>query len=81
MMATIALPRLKINRATVLRGVALGSTWGATVAAALLGLSFYKCGVICLGQIVETTALSIAAGMLAIGPLAALRPADAASPQ
>jgi hypothetical protein len=36
-------------------------------------LSLYQYGSICLGQIVETTTLAIASGMLTIGPLAALR--------
>jgi hypothetical protein len=58
---------------TALRGVAAGGAWGVTVAAALLGLSLYNCGTVCLGQIVDTTALSVLAGIVAIGPLALLR--------
>jgi hypothetical protein len=43
------------------------------VSIALLGLSLYQCGTVCLGQIVDTTALSLLAGIVAIGPLALLR--------
>lgn len=70
------LPRLQVERATILRGIAAGTLWGVTVAAALLGLSYYQCGSICLGQIVDTTALSLLAGIVAIGPVAALRRAN-----
>ncbi len=68
-----------LDRRTLVRGLAAGLAWGAIVATALLGLSFYQCGTFCLGQIVETTALSIAAGMLAIGPLALFRGSTQAS--
>jgi hypothetical protein len=43
-----------------------------TVSTALLGLSLYRCGTICLEQIVDTTALSVLAGILSIGPVAML---------
>ncbi len=66
-------PWRSLDRAATLHGVAFGSVWGVTVAGALLGLSFYQCGIICLGQIVETTILSVAWGVVAIGPLALLR--------
>ena len=72
-MTARALPRLKLDRATILRGVALGSSWGVTVAAALLGLSLHQCGTICLGQIVDTTLLSVLVGIITIGPIALLR--------
>jgi hypothetical protein len=75
-MTTLALHCPKLDRATVLRGIAAGAAWGATVAAALLGLSLYRCGGICLGQIVETAALSVLAGIGAIGPVAVLRRED-----
>lgn len=75
-MTTLTLPWRKLDRATVLRGIAAGTAWGAVVAAALLGLSFYRCGGVCLGQIVETTALSVAVGVVAIGPVAVFRRED-----
>lgn len=71
-MHAIALPRLKFDRAALPRGITAGATWGAVVSAALLGLSLYQCGTVCLGQIVDMTALSVAAGIVTIGPLVLL---------
>ena len=62
-----------LDRRTLMRGLAGGSAWGVTVAGALLALSFFQCGTICLGQIVDTTALSVVVGICAIGPLAVFR--------
>jgi hypothetical protein len=75
-MATLSLQRPKLERRIVMSGLAAGSAWGATVAVALLGLTLYRCGTVCLGQIVETTALSVAAGIVAIGPLVLFRRQD-----
>jgi hypothetical protein len=72
-MTALASPQLRFDRATVLRGIAAGTVWGVVVSTALLGLSLYQCGTVCLGQIVDTTALSVLAGIVAIGPLALLR--------
>ena len=72
-MHSLTLPRPKLERTTILRAIAAGTLWGATVSAALLGLSFYQCGCICLGQVVDTTALSLLAGIVAIGPLVLFR--------
>lgn len=63
----------KPDRKTIWRGLTTGTAWGLIVATALLALSFHQGGTICLGQMVETTALSITAGIVAIGPLALLR--------
>ncbi|MGV3635009.1 MAG: hypothetical protein ACO1NY_11730 [Pseudorhodoplanes sp.] len=62
-----------LDRRMLMRGLAGGTVWGVIVAAALLALSFYQCGTICLGQIVDTTALSVVFGICAIGPLAVFR--------
>lgn len=72
-MHSLTLPQPKLERTTILRVVGFGTAWGVAVAGALLGLSLYQDGSICLGQIVETTTLAIASGTLTIGPLAALR--------
>ena len=72
-MTTLALPQLTFDRRAVLRGVAAGLAWGVIVSGGLLGLSFYQCGTICLGQVVDTTALSVMAGIVAIGPVAMIR--------
>jgi hypothetical protein len=72
-MTALALIVRGLDRRTLMRGLAGGSAWGVTVAAALLALSFHQCGTICLGQIVDTTLLSVILGICAIGPLAVLR--------
>jgi hypothetical protein len=58
-----------IDRRMLLRGIAAGGAWGVAVAAALLALSFYQSGAICLGEIIDTAAWSVTAGIAAIGPL------------
>lgn len=73
MMPTFALISSRVDPGTLIRGLAGGAAWGVVVASALLALSFYQCGTICLGQIVDTTALSVLLGICAIGPLAFLR--------
>ena len=73
MMLAFTLPRLSLGQGALLRACAAGTIWGVAVSAALLALSFYQCGSICLGQIVDTTALSVLTGMLTIGPLALLQ--------
>jgi hypothetical protein len=53
------------------RGVVAGSAWGLSVAAALIGMHFWNCGVLCLGDAAFTTALSVTAGLATMRPLAA----------
>ncbi|MFZ5693739.1 MAG: hypothetical protein ACOY5F_21095 [Pseudomonadota bacterium] len=65
--------RLRFDRTALTRAIAGGVAWGAAVAGGLLAVTFAQCGTICLGQIVETLALSAAAGLVTIGPLALLR--------
>lgn len=52
------------------RGIFAGAAWGLTVGLGLSVLSFLDCGVICLSDVAITIALAVAAGILAIGPLA-----------
>jgi hypothetical protein len=67
-------PRLTVQ--TGLRMVAFGAIWGLMLSAGLTALSFYDCGVICEGDVIATTAMSVAAGIVTIGPLAAFRRTD-----
>jgi Mg/Co/Ni transporter MgtE len=53
------------------RGILAGIAWGLTMGLALPLWSFLDCGVICLSDVAVTTGVSVAAGILAIGPLAA----------
>ena len=80
-MSAFARTSSAIDVATLVRGIAAGFAWGVTVAAALLALAFHQWGTICLAQIVDTMGLSIAAGILTIGPLALLRRRAQASVQ
>jgi len=80
-MTARSIPPLTIDRAAIVRGIAGGGAWGMIVASALLGFSFYRCGSICVGQIVETTTLAVASGVVAIGPLAAFKRRNGACSQ
>jgi hypothetical protein len=73
LMTALASHQLRLDRTTLILGIAAGITWGAVVAAALVVFTLVQCGSICLGQIIDTLALSVAAGILTIGPLALLR--------
>jgi hypothetical protein len=58
------------------RGLVAGTAWGVTFAAVMIGLNFWNCGVICIGDAAFVTALSVSAGLATMGPLAAFgRPA------
>ena len=73
---TAALPALRIPnlpRRIVLRGLAAGTAWVVTLSAGVASLEFYQCGLICPDRIAKTMLVSIAAGLVTIGPLAALR--------
>jgi hypothetical protein len=59
-------PRYSDNPA--LRAVTAGTAWGLTLAAGLTGVTFYACGVFCAADAMVTTALSIGAGILTVGP-------------
>jgi hypothetical protein len=59
------------------RGLIAGSAWGIAMGAMLAAVSAWNCGVVCVPDAALTTAISIAAGICTIGPLAAFgaRPA------
>jgi hypothetical protein len=52
------------------RALAVGAIWGATMAAGLTLLGYWEYGAVCLGDAVLTTVMAVAAGVIAIGPLA-----------
>ena len=62
-----------IPAGAVPRGLAAGTAWGLTMGLGLPLLTFANCGVICLSDVAYTTAVSVVAGIAAIGPLAAFR--------
>jgi hypothetical protein len=63
--------KLRLTRNEALRMLIAGAAWGVAVSAGLTGMTFWNCGMICRHDLVVTTALSVAAGIIAIGPLAA----------
>jgi hypothetical protein len=63
---------LQLQRGPVFRMIAGGTLWGVILSGGLLTLSYYSCGVICLGDALVTTALSITAGIATIGPVTML---------
>lgn len=63
------------------RAVLAGSGWGVAMGVGLPALTFFNCGTICLSEVALTGAISIAAGIVTIGPLAVLsRPARVRQP-
>ena len=68
--AALHLPRL--TRRTAFRAVVAGVAWGAVFTT---GFTIYAwgCDAVCLDDVLVTAATSVAAGIVAIGPLAAFR--------
>ena len=50
--------------------VTAGTAWGLLFAVATTALTFWNCGMTCLDEVATTSALSIAVGILTIGPIA-----------
>jgi len=50
--------------------VAAGATWGIVFTAGMAALKWWNCAMICPDEIVATAVLSIATGIIALGPLA-----------
>jgi len=67
---------LQLPRGSAFRMVAGGTLWGLILSGGLLTLSYYSCGVICLGDALVTTSLSVAAGIVTIGPVTFLGAKD-----
>lgn len=58
--------------AALSRAVIAGTAWGLIMGAGLAVLALHDCGGICVPDAALTTAISIAAGILTIGPIAAV---------
>jgi hypothetical protein len=61
----------RLTKPELLRMLAAGTAWGLVLSAGLAGMTYWNYAMICPDDIAITTALSIAAGIIAIGPLAA----------
>ena len=55
-----------------LRALAMGSAWGLVLTAGLTAMSAWACGMPDVADIATTGAVSLATGIVAIGPLALL---------
>jgi hypothetical protein len=60
-----------LSRAALTRAVVAGTAWGLAMGIGLAALAMRDCGGICVADAALTTAISVAAGIFTIGPLAA----------
>ena len=65
------LQKLRLTKLEALRMLTAGTAWGLAMSAGIAGMTFWSCGMECPDDIAATTALSVSAGILGIGPLAA----------
>lgn len=61
-----------MTRAALARAVIAGTAWGLTMGTGLALMSLRDCGGICIPDAALTTAISIIAGIITIGPIAAV---------
>jgi hypothetical protein len=66
----IQLPRL--SKRASLRAVIAGIAWGVIFSGGMMAYALAHCGFVCLDDAALMTATSIAAGIVTIGPVAAL---------
>jgi len=66
----IAITR-RFDRDAATRMIAAGTAWGLTLAGGLLAMGAWQCGLPCSDDVAITTVLSVAAGIVTIGPIAA----------
>jgi hypothetical protein len=63
--------KLWLTRNEALRMLLAGTAWGIAMSIGIAGMTLWHCGLICQDDLVRTTTISVVAGILAIGPLAA----------
>lgn len=59
------------GKGAVLRMAAAGTAWGLALSAGMAGLALWNCGAVCPDDVAMTTLVSVAAGIVTIGPVAA----------
>lgn len=62
---------LHVDRAVVVRGILAGTAWGLALSAGFVGIALTQCGLPCPDDVAFTTLVSVATGIVTIGPLAA----------
>jgi hypothetical protein len=63
--------RLRLTKRDGFRAVAAGSAFGLVLTIGLAAMTAWQCGGICVPELVVNGALSLAGGILGIGPIAA----------
>jgi hypothetical protein len=63
--------RLRPTTAECRKACVAGALWGATLTAGFGAMSAWQCGGVCLPEIAVNLGLSVTAGILGIGPIAA----------
>jgi hypothetical protein len=60
-----------LDKRDVLRGAAAGFAFCIILTAGFAAMSAWQCGGVCLPEVVDNAMLSLAAGLIGLGPLAA----------
>jgi len=63
--------RLRLTKRDCLRAIVAGSAFGLLLTIGLMAMTAWQCGGVCLPEIAVNTVLSLAGGILGIGPVAA----------
>ena len=63
--------RLALSRRDVMRGVIAGLAFCIMLTAGFAAMSTWQCGGVCLPEVAGNAALSLVAGVLGLGPVAA----------
>jgi hypothetical protein len=62
---------LSLSRRDIARGAAAGAAFCIILTAGFAAMSAWQCGGVCLPETVDNAMLSLAAGLLGLGPVAA----------
>jgi hypothetical protein len=63
--------KLRLTKSELQRMLLAGTAWGSAMTIGITGMTWQNCGLICLDHVAMTSLISITAGIIAIGPLAA----------
>ncbi len=69
-------PSLRLPGGPAFRAIAGGTLWGLCLSGGLLTVSYQSCSTICPGDALITTAMSLVAGIITIGPVTVLSAKD-----
>jgi hypothetical protein len=69
---SLNLPRLPAMPPMLRRGLVGGAAWGMALATGLISLNAMECGALCVPDALATLAVAIPAGIVMMGPLAAI---------